>query len=58
MGMKSADRGGKCRGSLAAIGAVAGEGDGYAGIGNQTFKGKALARTLQVKMLNLNFQQL
>ena len=45
-------------GSLAAIGAVAGEGDGYAGIGNHTFKGKALARTLQVQMLNLNFQQL
>ena len=44
--------------SLAAISTVTGEGDGCAGIGDHTSKGKVLARTLQVQKLNLNFQQL
>jgi len=44
--------------SRAAIGAMAGKGDGCAGIGDHASKGKALARTLQAPLLNLNFQQL
>lgn len=52
MGMKSADRGGKCCGSLAAIGTVARESHGCAGIGNHVPKGNNLARTLQLEGLN------
>lgn len=40
-------------GGIAAIGAVAAESYGGPGIGNHVFKGKGLARTLQVFLLNL-----